>query len=465
MLTWTYDLAGQVISETSTANNSVVGYTHDLGGNRTTVTLDGQLFASYGYYDASRLTGITRGAQAFGFGYDEVNRRTSMTYPNGITTSYAYDDMDRLLGLSAVLGGSTTVTSFGYTYDDAGNRTRKEQLDYTEDYAYDTLSRLTAVERTGGLAGQWHFEYDAVGNRTVAQHDTTVGTATYDERNQLLSTTGGGHLRVRGTLDEPGTALVDGQPARMLAGNTFEATIDAVPGPNTFTVEATDPSGNVTTQSYVVDVTGTGATFAYDANGNLVEKTEGTDVWTYTWDAENRLVLAERNALEVARFGYDPLGRRIEKTAGGVTHTYTYDGEDILEERLSSGPVYRYVQGPGIDQPLARVLSGSVDAYYLADHLGSIAQETSAAGAVTLTRSTTPTGTSSRGAQRPDTPTQLENGIPRSTSITTEPDTTVRRSGGSLARIRSDSTEASTSTGMPAATRCASRIRVGSKSR
>ena len=29
-----------------------------------------------------------------------------------------------------------------YTYDAAGNRTRKQQLDYTEDYQYDTLYRL-----------------------------------------------------------------------------------------------------------------------------------------------------------------------------------------------------------------------------------------------------------------------------------------------------------------------------------
>ncbi len=380
-LSWTYDLAGQVVSESSSANGSVVAYTYDLGGNRINVSLDGQLFASYGHDDASRLTGITRSAQAFGFGYDGVNRRTSMTYPNGITTSYGYDDMDRLVSLSAVLGGSTTVTSFGHTYDAAGNRTRKQQLDYNEDYAYDELSRLRGVERTGGLAGHWHYEYDGVGNRTVNQHDTTVGTATYDERNQLLSTTGGGTLRVRGVLDEPGTAVVDGQPARMLAGNTFEATIDAVTGSNTFTVEATDTSGNVTSQSYEVSVSGTGASFVYDDNGNLTQRTEGTDVWTYEWDAENRLVLVERNSLEVARFEYDPLGRRIEKVAGGVTTTYVYDGQDILDE-TKGATSFKYVHGPGIDEPLAREDALGALTYYHADGLGSVLKRTDQTGAV-----------------------------------------------------------------------------------
>jgi RHS repeat-associated protein len=68
-----------------------------------------------------------------------------------------------------------------------------------------------------------------------------------------------------------------------------------------------------------------------------------------------------------------------------VTRTYVYDGEDILEERLSTGATIRYVHGPGIDQPLARVEAGTAS-YYLVDHLGSIVQTTDASATVTLTR-------------------------------------------------------------------------------
>jgi YD repeat-containing protein len=119
-LTWSYDLAGQLLSEQSATNASTVSYTQDLAGNRLSLSLEGQLFVSYGYDDASRLTSITRGSSVFGFGYDEVNRRTSMTYPNAITTTYGYDDLNRLTSLSAVHNGTTTITSFGYTYDAAG---------------------------------------------------------------------------------------------------------------------------------------------------------------------------------------------------------------------------------------------------------------------------------------------------------------------------------------------------------
>ena len=149
-----------------------------------------------------------------------------MTYPNGITTSYSYDSDSRLTNLSAVLNGTATITSFGYAYDAAGNRTSKQQLDYTEAYAYDPLYRLTGVERTGPLTGHWHYSYDPVGNRISSQLDNAVTTAAYNEKNQLLSSSGGGPLRVRGVLDEPGTVKVNGQPASMLAGNTFEATVE-----------------------------------------------------------------------------------------------------------------------------------------------------------------------------------------------------------------------------------------------
>jgi len=109
---------------------------------------------------------------------------------------------------------------------------------------------------------------------------------------------------------------VNGQPATLLPGNAFEATISASPGTNTFTVEAMDASGNSTTKSYQVDVTGSGATYTYDPNGNLTTKTEGTDVWGYESNAEDQLTRVIKNGVEQARFAYDPNGRRVEKVAG-----------------------------------------------------------------------------------------------------------------------------------------------------
>jgi RHS repeat-associated protein len=229
-----------------------------------------------------------------------------------------------------------------------------------------------------------------VGNRLSAQVNSAVTTSTYNEKNQLVSSAGGGPLRVRGILDEPGTAKVNGVPASMVSGNAFEATIQATTGTNTFTVEATDYSGNVNTKSYSVTATGTGATLTYDANGNLTQKVEGGVTWTYVWDAENRLkwvcdTTPCTQAASVASFEYDPLGRRVEKVAGGVTTSFAYDSEDILRQ-ITGSSVLKHVHGPGIDEPLAEEDATGALRYLHADGLGSLVKTTSSTGAILSSR-------------------------------------------------------------------------------
>ena len=133
-----------------------------------------------------------------------------MSYPNGVATSYGYDNLNRLTNLAAThVPTSTPITNFGYQYDAAGNRTQKSTLDYTEDYGYDPLYRLTRADRTNPGAtppNQWTWSYDAVGNRTSAQKDSEATTSTHNEKNQLLGTSGGGRMLWRGVLDEPGSA-------------------------------------------------------------------------------------------------------------------------------------------------------------------------------------------------------------------------------------------------------------------
>jgi RHS repeat-associated protein len=138
----------------------------------------------------------------------------------------------------------------------------------------------------------------------------------------------------------------------------------------------------------------TGIGIPIDSNGNFT--TDGTK--TYEWDAENRLTRVTQGVTELARFTYDGKGRRVQKIVGGVTRSYIYDGANIIEERLSSGQTYDYVQGPGIDQPLAVRDQASVVSYYLADHLGSIVQTTNSLGAVTFTREYDPWGNPIQGS-------------------------------------------------------------------
>lgn len=383
-LTFAYDLNGRLLSESSSRNASTVSVTYDDAGNRVSLSLDGQLHMAYAWDDNGRLESETQGTRVFNFGYDAADRRTSLSYPNGVVTSYTYDGASRLTRLRASLG-ATTVTDFSYTYDVVGNRLAVTRPEGTEGYGYDALDRLLKVERNWGDTRLWSYGYDSVGNRLKAQAGDAVSTSAYDVRNQLLTQQGGGSLLWRGILDEPGavtvtSATVNGEPARLLAGNVFEADVPTQPGVNSVTLEARDTRGNVRANTYQLEVPAASATYTYDANGSLSTKVDGSGSWTYEWNALGQLVRVVKDGAEVARFAYDAVGRRVEKLAGGVTTKYTYDGLDILRE-LVGDSAGTYVHGPSIDEPLARGADEQWT-YLHADGLGSVRRATAGSGQV-----------------------------------------------------------------------------------
>jgi RHS repeat-associated protein len=121
-----------------------------------------------------------------------------------------------------------------------------------------------------------------------------------------------------------------------------------------------------------------------DPNGNLTSKTEGTDTWTYEWNAEDELTRVLKNSIEQARFSYDPLGRRVEKVVGGEATNYAYDSANIVRE-IRGAVTRKYVQGRGADQPYA-VDDGSAVTYFHADATRSIVKVTDSLGAVVSAR-------------------------------------------------------------------------------
>jgi len=87
------------------------------------------------------------------------------------------------------VAGASTVASFGYVMDAAGNRTRVEEANgTTRAYAYDLTDKLTSETVTGALSYGKTFAYDAVGNR---QTQTTTGAGAgvvsyaHDSRDRL----------------------------------------------------------------------------------------------------------------------------------------------------------------------------------------------------------------------------------------------------------------------------------------
>ncbi len=128
--------------------------------------------------------------------------------------------------------------------------------------------------------------------------------------------------------------------------------------------------------------------YAYDANGNLVTKTEKVagvctgGVTAYGYDIGNKLTQIDFPDFTTATYAYDGLGRRIEKDVDGVITRYVYDGEDIVMEFDGAGTLLaRYSHGDRTDQHLSVERAGQ-SFFYHADHRGSVRLITDAAGFV-----------------------------------------------------------------------------------
>src|SRR5271157_6214157 len=123
------------------------------------------------------------------------------------------------------------------------------------------------------------------------------------------------------------------------------------------------------TKSRTEESFSTGRLSAYDANGNTLSDPSGK---SYSWDFENRLTQAVVPGTGTVTFKYDPFGRRIQKAGPLGTTNFLYDGPETIEEIDSSGNVLgRYTEGPGIDQPLSELRSGT-SSYYEQDWIGAV---------------------------------------------------------------------------------------------
>jgi RHS repeat-associated protein len=397
--------AGQPATVDGPLTNDIVSYTYDELGRQKTRTLNG-VTTTWNFDTLGRVQTEVDPIGTFTFAYDGVTARLQqLAYPNGQTSTYSYfgnTNDRRLQDIHHQTAGGTTLSRFSYAYDRIGNITTWTQQYGTDvkayDFSYDGTDQLTGAvyrttDATPSILKRYGYSYDAVGNRTNVRTDDAPVTYAYNNMNQLTSQAGGGVVEFRGTTNEPATVTIADKSATGAGGTTFAGSATLPSGTSTVAIMATDASGNTATNSYEVDVPASSASSTYDPNGNLVA--QGTK--TYEWDAADQLVRVLDDGVEIARFAYDGTGRRVQKATAGTTRSYVYDGMDILEERSPSGTLRR-VHGPGIDQPLASVDGAGVVSYYLADHLGSVVQQTNASATVTLMRQYDPYGVPLQGA-------------------------------------------------------------------
>ncbi len=351
--------------------------------------------AVYSYDAAGRLATVADGANAFSYGYapSVPNRIATVTANNGtanvLTTTKTYNGLDRLSEVTATGIVAGVVSSHAYQYNARNQRTRATLADDSYpsspagyavtswDYSYDDLGQVTGgVKKTAagtpipGMA--FGFAFDAtrlrpslrslatarqVGNRTTSTengHQTDYAANLLNQYTER-SVPGLAHVRGAASTEAIVTArpTVGGTPVAtptqsQRLGETFfvPLPVDNAAAPFLGAAEVTAvlpgaaPGGEdiVATESRDVRIPQATQALTYDLDGNLTSD----GIWTYEWNAENRLARVEGGNLK-AEFGYGSQGRRFRKTVstsadGGQTWTktsdtlYLYDNWNLIAE-------------------------------------------------------------------------------------------------------------------------------------
>lgn len=364
---FSYDPNGNLLS-VADAKGQITTYTYDSMDRLFTRT-DSLLRREIYSYDLSGnlITFSDRKGQISRFGYDFLNRRISSLFDDGSKNEFVYDGAGRLTNVIDTVAGPigfaydsldrlisemTPQGMVAYSYDVLGRRTTMTANGLAPvTYQYDAVSRLTQVAQGSQVV---RLGYDAAGRRTSLSYPNGVTTTyTHDQASRLSRIL---HQSVASTIEDL-TYTYDAAGNRISFSRTGpQATL---PAP----VQAAYDAANEQIQ-----FNSTTPNLSYDANGNLISKTDASGTTTYTWDARNRLIGIAGPSVS-ASFVYDALGRRISKTINGARTEYLYDGNDIVAE-IGGGVVSAtYLRSLNIDEPFVR--QGSSNEYYHADALGS----------------------------------------------------------------------------------------------
>ena len=118
---WTYDGLDRIMSIFD-PNNQTIGYQYDAGGNRKKLIYPDLKQANYDYDLAGRMTSVTAwDVSITNYQFDRKGQPDLINLPNGLAIDYTYNDSGYLTQKTNSLN-SNTLSSFGYTYDEIGNR-------------------------------------------------------------------------------------------------------------------------------------------------------------------------------------------------------------------------------------------------------------------------------------------------------------------------------------------------------
>ncbi|HEW97392.1 MAG TPA: hypothetical protein ENF37_01930, partial [Beggiatoa sp.] len=301
-------------------------YTYDALGQKLSETVD------YGAFTVSHS-----------YEYYANGLKKSFTGPDGVKITYSYDENNRLSAIDIPNAGRVTYNTYHW------NRPAKITLPGGSqiDLAYDPLMRLLSkVVKDPAQQFLMDYEYEHSPANNITKKTTEQGEYAYqyDELSRLTQATN--------------PVLEDEHYTYDLLSNRLTAS----------GVEGSYDANNALLSYGDVE-------FEYDASGNVVKKTDGSQVTHYEYNVEGRLVrVTDSEDNLIAEYDYDPLGRRIWKEVEGVRTYFVYAAYGLIGEYDDSGVEikgYGYLpDSMWTTNPLFHKTNGSYY-WYQNDHLGT----------------------------------------------------------------------------------------------
>ena len=339
-----YDTAQRLTSITSPRGTETVTYDPVTGHVASMVTPEGNTL-SY-TMDGPLVTATTWSGEVEGSverTYDSDLRISSISVNGANPVSYAYDDDGLLIQAGDMsltrdpqtgflTGTALGVVTTSYSYSPFGELSEMSAEVsgtpiYTTTYTRDKLGRITTkVEMIEGETKTYDYAYDTAGRLDTVTIDGIL-EADYDydlNGNRLAKTTPGG--TETGTYDDQD---------RML--------------------------------------TYAGASYTYSPNGEMMAKTEGSDVTSFGYDTFGNLLGVDLPDATAIDYVVDAKNRRIgRKVDGALTQGLLWQSQLAPIAELDGGGnlVSRFVHATRINAP-EYLVKGASTFRVLTDHLGS----------------------------------------------------------------------------------------------
>ncbi|MBO7298366.1 MAG: RHS repeat protein, partial [Kiritimatiellae bacterium] len=320
--TYAYDEFGSMLNKTYSDNTPQVSYTYDALGRCISGTVDGVSTNTFTYNQFGDPISESQNGTIVSRTYDNLGRPIGYSLPGenayGSSVSYAYDDFGRFSTVSA----GTNQFTYSYLQGTPLIASIDSNFGFSRATSYENNRDLiSSVNNTFNDATISRYDYtnDALGRR-ISRNDTIgasqkQNTFGYNVRNEVVSAT--------------------------LGTNEYTYSYDPIGNRTTSTqnAEAKSYISNPLNQYITIQQEEQTAASTYDADGNMLSSPSG---WSFTWNAENRLVSASRGGA-VVHYTYDAFGRMISKQIIGAenkTITYTWDVFNIIKETENSIATY-----------------------------------------------------------------------------------------------------------------------------